>query len=224
MPLQRVVERDALTGQPLPAIDQPPQVELGAFQLRRRQRVEAFAQRRSGDRVGRTRQLTTEQGDLLTPCRRDRAAQTRRGRPRPAPHRTAARAAFRPRRLAHARTSISTRGRDASGPHASSRRGASRSWCSDSHKLRFAAGDSPVSAPSGAKTGELRVRQCTGSNRATHRPRPGPQSARADDRRARRVSGRDRRNASPSTRTAMHRDETTRAALKRRALGLRCSS
>ena len=46
MPLQRVVERDALTDQPLAVIDQQPQVELGTFQLRRRQLGEAFAQRR----------------------------------------------------------------------------------------------------------------------------------------------------------------------------------
>jgi hypothetical protein len=53
MPLQRVVEADALTNQPLAVIDQQPQVELGPFQLRRRQLVEAFAQGRprDGDRV-----------------------------------------------------------------------------------------------------------------------------------------------------------------------------
>ena len=38
MPLQRVVERDALADEPLAMIDQQPQVELRALQLRRRQR------------------------------------------------------------------------------------------------------------------------------------------------------------------------------------------
>ena len=50
MPLQRVVERDALADQPLAVIDEQPQVELGPVQLRRRQRIQAFAQRRPGDR------------------------------------------------------------------------------------------------------------------------------------------------------------------------------
>ena len=49
MPLQRVVERDALTDEPFAVIDQQPQVELGPFQVRGRQRVQAFAQRRAGD-------------------------------------------------------------------------------------------------------------------------------------------------------------------------------
>ena len=38
MPLQRVVERDALADQPLAVIDEQPQVELGPVQLRGRQR------------------------------------------------------------------------------------------------------------------------------------------------------------------------------------------
>ena len=50
MPLQRVVERDALADQPLAVIDQQPQIQLGTFQLRGRQRIQAFAQRRPGDR------------------------------------------------------------------------------------------------------------------------------------------------------------------------------
>jgi hypothetical protein len=50
MPLQRVVERDALADQALAVIDQQPQVELRTFQLRRRQRIQAFAQRRPRDR------------------------------------------------------------------------------------------------------------------------------------------------------------------------------
>ena len=50
MPLQRVVERDALADQPLAMVDEQPQIELGAFQLRGRQRIQAFAQRRPGDR------------------------------------------------------------------------------------------------------------------------------------------------------------------------------
>ena len=49
MPLQRVVERDALTNQPLAVVDQQPQVEPGTFQPRRWQLGEAFAQRRPGD-------------------------------------------------------------------------------------------------------------------------------------------------------------------------------
>jgi hypothetical protein len=50
MPLQRVVERDALADQPLAVIDEQPQVELAAVELRGRQRIQAFAQRRPGDR------------------------------------------------------------------------------------------------------------------------------------------------------------------------------
>jgi hypothetical protein len=53
LPLQRVVERDALADQPLTVIDEQPQIELGSVQVRRRQRVKAFAQRgpRDCDRV-----------------------------------------------------------------------------------------------------------------------------------------------------------------------------
>ena len=50
MPLQRVVERHARPDQPLAVIDEQPQVELGPVEVRRRQRVQALAQRRSGDR------------------------------------------------------------------------------------------------------------------------------------------------------------------------------
>ena len=50
MPLQRVVERDARADEPFAVIDEQPQVELGPVQVRRRQRVQAFAQRRSRDR------------------------------------------------------------------------------------------------------------------------------------------------------------------------------
>ena len=50
MPLQRVVERNALADEALAVIDQQPQIEFGAVQLRGRQRVQAFAQRRAGDR------------------------------------------------------------------------------------------------------------------------------------------------------------------------------
>jgi len=50
MPLQRVVERDPLAHETFAVIDEQPQVELGPVQVRCRQRVEAFAQRRPGDR------------------------------------------------------------------------------------------------------------------------------------------------------------------------------
>ena len=49
MPLQRVVDRDALTNEPLPMIDQQPQVEFRSFELRGGQPVEPFAQRSPGD-------------------------------------------------------------------------------------------------------------------------------------------------------------------------------
>jgi hypothetical protein len=52
VPLQRVIERDALADQPLAVIDQQPQIQFGTFQLRGRQRLQAFAQRRPGDRDG----------------------------------------------------------------------------------------------------------------------------------------------------------------------------
>jgi hypothetical protein len=48
--LQRVIQRDALADQPLAMVDEQPQIELGPFQLRRRQSIEALAQRRPGDR------------------------------------------------------------------------------------------------------------------------------------------------------------------------------
>ena len=50
VPLERVVEPDPLADQALAVIDEQPQVELGPVQVRGRQRVEAFAQRRAGDR------------------------------------------------------------------------------------------------------------------------------------------------------------------------------
>jgi hypothetical protein len=40
MPLQRAVERDALTDQPFAVIDQQPQVELGPIQVRDRERLQ----------------------------------------------------------------------------------------------------------------------------------------------------------------------------------------
>ena len=53
MPLQRVVERDALAHQTLAVIDQEAQVKLWAPQLRGRQDIQALAQRGScdGERV-----------------------------------------------------------------------------------------------------------------------------------------------------------------------------
>ena len=53
MPLQRVVEPDALPDQSFAVVDQQPDVELGPGQLRGRQRLEALAQRgaRDGERV-----------------------------------------------------------------------------------------------------------------------------------------------------------------------------
>ena len=50
MPLQRVVDRHSRANEPFAVIDQQPQIELGPAQVRRRQRVEAFAQRGPGDR------------------------------------------------------------------------------------------------------------------------------------------------------------------------------
>ena len=50
MPLQRVVQRHALPNQALAMIDQQPQIQLGTVQLRRRQGVQAFAQRGARDR------------------------------------------------------------------------------------------------------------------------------------------------------------------------------
>jgi hypothetical protein len=50
VPLQRVVERNALADQPLAMVHEQPQIEFGALQLRRRQRIQALAQRRPRDR------------------------------------------------------------------------------------------------------------------------------------------------------------------------------
>src|SRR5918997_856790 len=50
MPLQRVVERHALTDQPLAMVDEQPQVELEPVQLRGRQGIQTLAQRRSRHR------------------------------------------------------------------------------------------------------------------------------------------------------------------------------
>jgi len=50
VPEQVVVDRDAAANQPLPVVDQQPDIKLGARQLRRGQRVRAFAQRRASDR------------------------------------------------------------------------------------------------------------------------------------------------------------------------------
>ena len=52
LPAQIVDQRGALLDEPLAVIDEQPDVELGPGQLRDRQRVEAFAQRRAGDRDG----------------------------------------------------------------------------------------------------------------------------------------------------------------------------
>jgi hypothetical protein len=50
MPLQRVVERNALADETLAMVNEQPQIEFGALQLRRRQGIQAFAQRRPRDR------------------------------------------------------------------------------------------------------------------------------------------------------------------------------
>ena len=42
MPLQRVIQADALTNQPFAVIDQQPQIELGPVQVRDRERLQAF--------------------------------------------------------------------------------------------------------------------------------------------------------------------------------------
>jgi hypothetical protein len=52
VPEQVVVERDAAADQSFAVIDQQPDVELDAGQLRRRQAVETFTQRGPGDRQG----------------------------------------------------------------------------------------------------------------------------------------------------------------------------
>ena len=55
MPLQRAVERDALTDQPFAVIDQQPQIELGPVQVRDREGLQALLQRdaRDAERVDR---------------------------------------------------------------------------------------------------------------------------------------------------------------------------
>jgi hypothetical protein len=50
MPLQRVVDRNALADQPLAMVNEQPQIEFGALKLRRREGMQAFAQRRPRDR------------------------------------------------------------------------------------------------------------------------------------------------------------------------------
>ena len=50
MPLQRVVQRNALADQPLAMVHEQPEIEFGARQLRRGQGVQPFAQRRPRDR------------------------------------------------------------------------------------------------------------------------------------------------------------------------------
>jgi hypothetical protein len=57
VPLQRVVDPDALTDEPFAVIDQQPDVELRAGQRRRRQRLNAFSQRRSAVAVWPRRPL-----------------------------------------------------------------------------------------------------------------------------------------------------------------------
>ena len=52
VPAQVVAERGALRDEPFAVIDEQPDVELRAGQLRDRQRVEAFAQRGARDRDG----------------------------------------------------------------------------------------------------------------------------------------------------------------------------
>ena len=81
MPLQRVVERDALADQPLAVIDEQPQVELGTVQLRGRQRVQAFAQRRPGDR-DRVDAVGLPAPASVAPRRRPSASSRRAGRAR----------------------------------------------------------------------------------------------------------------------------------------------
>jgi hypothetical protein len=50
VPLQCVVERNALADEALAMVNKQPQVEFGALELRRRQGIQAFAQRRPRDR------------------------------------------------------------------------------------------------------------------------------------------------------------------------------
>ena len=89
MPLQRVVDRDPLSDEPLAVIGQQPQIELRPIQMRRRQRVEPFAQRRSGDRE-RVDAVGLPAPTRLAPRRRTsacyaRAAPARRARSRSVP-------------------------------------------------------------------------------------------------------------------------------------------
>ena len=49
MPLQRVIEPDALTNEPFAVIDQQPQIQLGPIQMRDRERLQALLQRGAGD-------------------------------------------------------------------------------------------------------------------------------------------------------------------------------
>ncbi|MDP9377200.1 MAG: hypothetical protein M3P40_06460 [Actinomycetota bacterium] len=49
MPLQRVVDSDALTDEAFAMTDEEPENELGPVQVRGRQRVQALAQRSAGD-------------------------------------------------------------------------------------------------------------------------------------------------------------------------------
>jgi hypothetical protein len=52
MPLQRAVERDALTDQAFAVVDQQPQIELRPVQIRGREGLKALLQRDAGDRDG----------------------------------------------------------------------------------------------------------------------------------------------------------------------------
>ena len=49
MPLQRVVDRHPCANEPFAVIDQQPQIELRPIEVRGRQRLKPFAQRRPGD-------------------------------------------------------------------------------------------------------------------------------------------------------------------------------
>ena len=63
MPLHRVVERDALADEALAMVYQQPQIELLAVEVRRRQGIQAFAQRCPRDGWGITDRRTC--GHLL---------------------------------------------------------------------------------------------------------------------------------------------------------------
>ena len=103
MPLQRAVERDALTDEPFAVIDEQPQIQLGPVQVRGREGVKALLQRDPSDservdriglaaltraptgcraQVGRDPQhplAAADQKPLQTPetCRQSSSAQTR---------------------------------------------------------------------------------------------------------------------------------------------------